>query len=416
MFPKILFLFLIIILTGLFCGHEREHLAKVKTGLDNVSEYLYLFKDKRIGIVTNHTAYDSKGRFIIEVFAGMERMRVTAIFSPEHGIRGNVENGFAINSEYDTTWNIPIFSLYGENCKPTSEMLHNVDILVFDIQDIGIRFYTYIYTMSLSMEAAAEHAIPFVILDRPNPVNGITVEGNILKPDFSSFIGLYPIPVRYGMTVGELAQLINGEGWLANGVTADLKVIPMKNWKRTLWYNETGLNFIKTSPNIPDLETVIIYAGLGLLEGTNVSEGRGTKAPFKTFGAPWIEGKQLATRLNTLNLAGISFHDTTFTPQVIAGMAGKPKYENRPCSGILVELKNRNIFKPYSSGIYIIKTIYQLYQDSLSWRESHFDQLCGTEEVRRTIQSKADLDSLFLSWQNEMKNFLQCREKYLIYN
>lgn len=413
---KVLLSFFLIILTFLSCDQKREHLTKVKTGLDNVSEHLYLFKNKRIGIITNHTAYDSQGQFILEVFTGMEEMSVAAIFGPEHGIHGNVENGTTISSRYDSTLNIPIFSLYGENLKPASEMLYNVDMLVFDIQDIGIRFYTYIYTMALSMEAAAKHGIPFVILDRPNPLNGITVEGNILNPEFSSFIGMYPLTVRHGMTVGELAQLINGEGWLLNGITADLKVIPMKNWKRKLWYDETGLNFIQTSPNIPDLETAIIYAGLGLLEGTNVSEGRGTKTPFKIFGSPWIEGKRLASKLNSLNLTGVSFHDTTFTPQVIPGMAGKPKYKNRLCSGIFIELKNRDIFQPYTSGIRIVDTIYQLYQDSLSWRENHFDLLCGTGEVRNTIQKRADLDSLFLSWKNEMKNFLQCREKYLIYN
>jgi len=413
---KVLLSFFLIILTFLSCDQKREHLTKVKTGLDNVSEHLYLFKNKRIGIITNHTAYDSQGQFILEVFTGMQEMSVAAIFGPEHGIHGNVENGTTISSRYDSTLNIPIFSLYGENLKPTSEMLYNVDILVFDIQDIGIRFYTYINTMALSMEAAAEHGIPFVILDRPNPINGITVEGNILNPEFSSFIGMYPLPVRHGMTVGELAQMINGEGWLANGITADLKVIPMKNWKRKLWYDETGLNFIQTSPNIPDLETAIIYAGLGLLEGTNISEGRGTKTPFKIFGSPWIDGMKLANELNSLGLAGMSFSDTTFTPRDIPGITEHTKYNKKKCSGIYVVITDRDNFQPYQSGIHIVNTIYQMYPDSLTWRKNHFDRLCGTADVRRTIQEKADLDSLFLSWKNEMKNFLQCREKYLIYN
>jgi len=209
--------------------------ALVKPGLDNIASYKHLFEGKRIGIITNHTAYNSDGQYIVDVFRNMDNVTVAALFSPEHGIYGAEEDGKRIDSGTEPAYDLPIYSLYGETLKPTPEMLQKVDILVFDIQDIGARFYTYIYTMSLAMEAAAECGKRFVVLDRPNPINGLQVEGNILEGEFASFVGLYPVPVRHGMTVGELARMFNEQGWLANRRRADLVVIPMKGWRRRLW-------------------------------------------------------------------------------------------------------------------------------------------------------------------------------------
>ena len=252
------------------------HPASVRTGLDNVGEHKDLFQGKRLGIIANHTSYDSQGKYIVDVLRAMEGVRVVALFSPEHGLRGLEEAGAKVGNETDPVTGLPVYSLFGKISKPTPQMLADVDVLVFDIQDVGARFYTYLYTMSLAMEAAAENGKRFVVLDRPNPINGVQLEGPVLEPKFATFVGLYPIPVRYGLTVGELARMINGEGWLAKGVKADLTVVPLTGWRRDMWFDQTGLRFIKPSPNMPDLETAALYPGLCLLEGTNVSEGRGT--------------------------------------------------------------------------------------------------------------------------------------------
>jgi beta-N-acetylhexosaminidase len=389
---------------------------KVKTGLDRIYEYQSIFQGKRIGIITNHTAYNSNHQHISDVFFNMKDVTVTALFGPEHGIRGAAEAGAKIESQFDLLNKIPIYSLYGEVRKPTPEMLENIDLLVFDIQDIGARFYTYIYTMSLAMEAAAEQGKQFVVLDRPNPINGIAVEGNILEPEFATFVGLYPIPVRYGMTVAELAKMFNEEGWLENGVKAKLTVIPMKNWHRTLFYDKTGLTFIKPSPNMPNLKTAIVYPGACLIEGTNISEGRGTTSPFQLLGAPWINGNDLANTLNALQLSGVSFYDTTFTPDSIPGAAPKPKFKDQSCSGIKIKVTDRIRFKPYSTGINIINTIHQMYSDSLKWRVSHFDRLCGNASIREAIINKKDIQKLPLSWKDNLNEFLKIRKKYLIYD
>jgi uncharacterized protein YbbC (DUF1343 family) len=397
------------------CHTSQKNTLNVITGLDQVNDYRQLFKNKQIGIITNHTAYNSKNHYITDVFADLEYLKVTALFGPEHGLRGNAAAGDLIDSAEDLNQNIPIYSLYGETRKPTPEMLNQVDLLVYDIQDIGARYFTYISTMALAMEAAAEQGIPFVVLDRPNPINGREVEGNILEPAFSSFVGMFPIPVRHGMTSGELAQMINEEGWLVGKIKADLTVIPLKNWKRDLWYDQTGLNFIKPSPNLPSLLSATAYPGTCLLEGTNVSEGRGTPLPFIIFGAPWIESAHLSQQLNRLDLTGILFSDTTFTPISIPGMAENPKYQDILCQGIKVHLTDRNNFRPYRSGIFIVKIIHDLYPGHFSWRSSHFDRLSGSDQIRLAIDSGADIDSLIKSWQIPLDEFKMMRKKYLLY-
>jgi uncharacterized protein YbbC (DUF1343 family) len=409
---------LVLYLSLLFitCTSQKLPEPKVQTGLDRVNEYQQLFKDKRVGIITNHTAYNSHQQHISDIFLEMDDVTISVLFGPEHGIRGSAEAGAKVESGKNPVSNIPIYSLYGETRKPTPGMLKDVDILVFDIQDIGARFYTYIYTMAYAMAAAAEQGIAFVVLDRPNPINGIKVEGNILESEFASFVGLFPIPVSHGMTVGELAKMFNEEGWLTNGIKADLTVIPMKNWHREFWYDETGLPFIKPSPNIPDLESATVYPGVCLLEGTNVSEGRGTANPFQIFGAPWINGARLAERLNILNLSGVAFKDTLFTPVSIAGVATHPKYENNMCFGVKIKVTGRNQFQPYRTGIHIVYTIHQMYPDSLKWRIRHFDRLCGSASIREAILNGTEAERLFVTWQERFNKFMEKRRKYLIYN
>lgn len=398
-----------------FCSKAQRQPLRVQTGLDRITEYQELFAHKRVGIITNHTAYDSRGRHITDVFSEMPDVTISALFGPEHGIRGAAEAGAKVGSEFDPIKGVPVYSLYGATKKPTPDMLNNVDILVFDIQDIGARFYTYIYTMALAMEAAAGQGIPFLVLDRPNPINGIAVEGNILDTAYASFVGLYPLPVRHGMTVGELAQMFNGEGWLRNGVQADLTVIPMGNWHRQMWFDETGLVFIKTSPNMPDLETATVYPGLCLLEGTNVSTGRGTSSPFRTFGAPWIDTRALVGRLNDLKLPGVVFREAQFTPRAIKGVAEHPRYENRLCRGARVVVTQRDDFQPYRTGLHVLNALYHLYPDSFRFLPAHFDRLTGTDTIRKAILAGGDLEELMHSWKEELQGFRSRREKYLIY-
>lgn len=405
-------MFLIALATLNFTGCAK---TPVQTGLDSVDDYKSLFAGKRVGIITNHTAYDSQNRHITDVFLNMPNVQVTALFGPEHGIRGQAEDGVKVASELDPLKNIPIYSLYGKTKKPTDEMLKTVDALIFDIQDIGARFYTYIYTMAYAMEAAAERHIPFVVLDRPNPINGVTVEGNILDRHFASFVGRFPIPARHGMTIGELAKMFNEEGWLNDGVKADLHIVPMKHWQRRFWYDETGLRFIKPSPNMPSLASATVYPGTCLIEGTNVSEGRGTPAPFQILGAPWMDAQKLAQNLTEQRLPGVRFIDTTFTPVAVPGAAMHPKYKDRLCQGITLRVTDRNAFRAFETGVKIIDTISRLHPDSLQWREKHFDRLCGTDAIRKTIMVSGDIDSLMQTWQPALQTFLSVRKKYLIY-
>ncbi|OQA00325.1 MAG: hypothetical protein BWY71_00760 [Planctomycetes bacterium ADurb.Bin412] len=381
---------------------------EVRTGLDRVEGWSPVFANRRVGIITNHTGYNRDGEFIVEVFREMEGVQVAALFGPEHGVAGLAQAGEKVQDQELSSYGIPIYSLYGENRKPTEEMLKEVDVLVFDMQDIGARFYTYISTMALAMEAAAEKGIPFVVLDRPNPIGGRQVQGNVLDPAFATFVGLYPIATRHGMTAGELAKMFNGQGWLAGSVRADLLVIPVSGYKRSCWYDQTGLAFIKPSPNIPDLQTAAVYPGMCLLEGTNVSEGRGTDAPFLQFGAPWIDVERLTAALNNLNLAGLKFEAAVFTP-------ASSKFKDEKCFGARILVTDRNKIDPCWGGVLIVDALYRLYPDRFAWHENHFDRLCGTDRVRKAIVEHRPLGELKRQWETEITAFKQLRAKYLLY-
>jgi len=383
--------------------------AAVRTGLDNVGAHKDLFKGQRVGIIANHTSYNSSGKYIVDIFREMEAVRVVALFSPEHGLRGSEEAGRKISDQNDPATGLPVHSLFGATMKPTPAMLADLDVLVFDIQDVGARFYTYLYTMSLSMEAAAEAGKRFVVLDRPNPINGVQVEGKVLEPSCASFVGLYPVPVRYGMTVGEFAKMVNGEGWLANHVKADLTVVPLTGWQRRMWFDQTGLRFIKPSPNMTDLETATLYPGLCLLEGTEVSEGRGTPKPFRQFGAPWIDPNALIPRLNNLKLPGLRFQPTSFVP-------ASSKYRDHLCRGVEILITDRIRLEPFRTGVLIVNEIYRMYPDKVEWHIAHFDRLCGTSAIREAITAGKSLDPLQAAWPAECKAFDPTRRKYLLYS
>ena len=357
----------------------------VKTGIDILLDKKQnLIADKRIALVTNQTGVDQYGVANYKRLMDLENTKLEVVFSPEHGIFGETDKEVTYN---DGIKNLPkIYSLYGAVRKPTREMLDSIDIIIYDIQDIGARFYTYISTLGLVMEAAAELNIPVLVLDRPNPIRGNIVEGPILDIEYQSFIGKYPIPIRYGWTVAELAEKIIQENWI--NPTPQLTVIPMEGWNTSLWYDETTLPWIKPSPNIPNLETALIYPGMCLLEGTNISEGRGTNNPFQWFGAPWIDSRVLSQKLNNLKLSGVVFVPKSFIPISIPGVADKPKYENQLCYGIEIRVVDRNKFNSVKSGVNILKTINEMYPDSLIIKEKRLNKLWGSDTLLKELKEK----------------------------
>ena len=364
----------------------------IKTGIDILLDKKQnLIADKKIALVTNQTGVDQYGVANYKRLMDLEKIKLEVVFSPEHGIFGETDKEVTYN---DGIKNLPkIYSLYGAVRKPTREMLDGIDIIIYDIQDIGARFYTYISTLGLVMEAAAELDIPVLVLDRPNPIRGDIVEGPILDIEYQSFIGKYPIPIRYGWTVAELAEKIIQENWI--NPTPQLTVIPMEGWNTSLWYDETTLPWIKPSPNIPNLETALIYPGMCLLEGTNMSEGRGTNHPFQWFGAPWIDSRVLSQKLNNLKLSGVVFVPKSFTPISIPGVADKPKYENQLCYGIEIRIIDRNKFNSVKSGVNILKTINEMYPDSLIIKEKRLNKLWGSDILLKELQEKTVSNNFF---------------------
>ena len=362
-------------------------------------------RGKRIGLVTNHTGVDRRGTSTIDLLAAMPGARLAALFAPEHGIRGTAGPGEKIASGVDQQTGLPIYSLYGDTRKPTPAMLEGIDALVFDIQDVGARPYTYIHTMALAMQAAKEKGIPFVVLDRPNPIGGNIIEGNMLDTAFASFVGMYPIPARHGMTAGELALMFNYE-W---GIGADLIVIPMEGWRRGRWFSETGLDWVAPSPNLPRLESAIHYPGTVFLEGTNLSEGRGTDHPFEQTGAPWLRAEGVASAMNNLRLPGVRFYPVEFTPRPDARKFGGQKLR-----GVRLVVTDRGSYRPVRTSLHLIDTIRRLHPAEFQWAPAHFDRLAGTDRVRAAIES-GTLPALLREWEQDTDYFRLMRMAYLLY-
>jgi uncharacterized protein YbbC (DUF1343 family) len=289
---------------------------------------------------------------------------------------------------------------------PEKAMVDRIDALIFDIQDMGTRVYTYIATMAYSMEVSAEYGIDFIVLDRPNPINGLDMEGPILEyPEFSSYIGLYPIPMRHGMTAGELAMLFNDK-FLEK--KARLTIIPMEGWERKMWYDETRLAWVIPSPNMPTLDTATVYPGQVLWEGTNISEGRGTTKPFENFGAPWIDGYELTKRLNELLLPGVRFREAWFTPTF-------SKYRGELCGGAQIHVTDRNRYRPFASTLYIIKTVMDMYPDRLKFHADYIDKLMGTSKVREALEKGMDIKDILKNFEEPLSSFSKLRKSYLLY-
>jgi len=405
---------------------------RVILGCENLLEHhLDVLEGRRAGLVTNQTGVDSRLQSLIDLFYNNPSIDLVALYGPEHGIKGKAQAGEPIPFGREKKYGIPVFSLYRQSLHPgpaapedmdarmrsfdtvdegkvpENMVLENMDVMVFDIQDVGCRVYTYVATMAYCMRSCAEKDIDFIVLDRPNPINGEDMEGPVLEyPDFSSFVGLYPIPVRHGMTVGELARLFN-ERFLRKKIR--LTVIPMKGWRRSMWYDQISLPWVSPSPNMPTLRTATVYPGQVFLEGTNISEGRGTTKPFELFGAPWIEAKSLTDSLNSLGLQGVEFRESWFKPVI-------SKYREETCGGCQIHITDRDVFKPFECTLYIIKTIRDEYPEHFEFYEEYFDKIMGTNKIRKALIEGASVKEITDSYYKELSSFKEKRKKYLLYS
>lgn len=374
----------------------------VRTGLDVlVAGGFRELEGRRVGLITNHTGIDRRGRPNVELMRRAENFELVALFSPEHGFKGRLEGKVQDGTHAS---GLRISSLYGDTRKPTPAMLEGVDCLVFDIQDIGCRFYTYISTMGLAMQAAAETGIRFVVLDRPNPIGGVRVEGPVRDAGKESFVGWHEIPVRHGMTVGELARLFQKERSELRGL--DLRVVRMQGWKRSMLWDETGLLWRNPSPNIRNLSEAILYPGIGLLETTNVSVGRGTDTPFERVGAPWLDGRRLASRLNALALPGIRFYPFAFTPTA-------SKFEGEECGGVYLTVTDRRRFEPVRAGIHIACALRDLFPDD--WKMDRYRRLLGHAATFERLREKRPAAETTATWPSGLQAFAQRRSEVLLY-
>lgn len=395
---------LLVIFLSQMCwaGATPLHRPVVKTGLDVLVERQYRpLKDRRVGLICNQSAVNSRGEHIISLFRSQDVFQLKALFCPEHGLWGKVEKRVA--SGVDPETGLEFYSLYGETLRPTAESLKDIDTLVFDIQDIGACFYTYMSTMAMCMEEAAKHNIWFVVLDRANPISGTKVEGPVLDKSYEGrFISYFPLPVAHGMTIGELARMFNREF----GIRCHLTVIKMRGWRRRMWFDETGLPWVNPSPNIRNLVAATLYPGFGIIERTNVSVGRGTIAPFELYGAPWMDGKRLAEEMDRIGLPGLQFAPVEFTPD-------RSVFAGEKCSGVRVVLTDRRKLECLRAGLFFVETIHRLHGETFT-----IDAICpmvGDPEVAEKIKEGVPIDEIIADWRSRLRRFLRRRERYLLY-
>ena len=388
-------------------------MARVKTGLEELLQNrAALLSGRRCGLIAHQASVDSSLRHTARLLQARRRVKLVALFAPEHGLWGAAQDHVPILSSRDPVTGLPVYSLYGARRAPTRAMLNGIDLLICNLQDVGVRYYTFVWTMLLAMEASAAAGIRFVVLDRPNPLGGAIVEGNLLDPRFRSFVGMAPIPVRHGLTIGELALHFNER------IRCDLTVVPMKGWSRHQLWEETGLPWVAPSPNMPTPDTARVYAGACLIEGTNLSEGRGTTRPFELTGAPFISPERFATELGKLNLPGVGWRPCFFLPTF-------HKYRGKLCGGVQWHVTDPKRFKPYLSGLALIATARRLYPREFAWRQPPYefertrlpiDLLCGTDKIRRQIEAGRSLERVQADWQSELRQFKKFRARYLLYS
>ncbi|HTE20043.1 MAG TPA: DUF1343 domain-containing protein, partial [Armatimonadota bacterium] len=362
-------------------------------------------RGKRVGLITNHSGIDRARTPDIDLIARHPELRLVALLAPEHGIRGTAEAGVRIDDDRDPATGVPIYSLYqSEDRGPTPEMLRDVDVLVYDLQEVGGRTWTYVSTMALSMQAAARKGIPFVVLDRPNPIGGEIVEGALLDPRFTSFVGMYPIPARHGMTVGELATLFNQE----HGIGADLIVARVAGWRRSQWFEDTGLPWVNPSPNLRSPAALKSYPGSVYFEGTNISEGRGTDRPFEQVGAPWLDAPRVAATMNAMGLPGIRFEAITMPVEATAG-----KFPGQTIPSIRFAITDREAYRPVRTALLLIDAIRRQHPADFAWTRT-IDRLTGSDKAKRAIE-EGWLPALLEEWDREAAAFAESRTRFLLY-
>jgi uncharacterized protein YbbC (DUF1343 family) len=359
---------------------------------------------RHVGLVTNTTGRSADGTSTIDLLHAETDWQLVALFSPEHGIRGDAEPGQAVDSSLDQKTGLPVHSLYGETTRPTPAMLRGLDALAYDIQDVGARVFTYTSTLLEVMRAGAAAGVPVVVLDRPNPIGGDQIEGNVLDPRFASFVGAGPICMRYGMTIGELGQFFNAE----MGVGADLTVVPLQGWRRSDWFDATGLGWVNPSPNMRSLTAAALYPGTVLVEGTNLSEGRGTDRPFEWIGAPWVDGPTLAEALNAAGIAGVRFAAASRTPE-------SSKHAGVACQGVDIQVTDRLQLRPMELGVTMLSTLRSVSRGRLQITASNFDHLAGTDHIRTSLEAGSPGPDIARDWQANLRRFAAVRQKYLLY-
>lgn len=364
---------------------------------------LHLLRGKRVGLITNPSGRDRQGTSTIDLLFRTPGVKLTALFGPEHGLRGVAEAGVKVASSVDSATGIPIYSLYGDKRVPTAEMLANVDVVVYDIQDVGARIYTYPWTMALSAEAVQK---PFIVLDRPDPIRADRVDGGVLRKEFASFVGQYAVAMRYGLTPGELLRYLVGTGQIKANVT----VIPMRGYRRSMWWEQTGIPWVNPSPNLRDVDATLLYSGTVFFEGTNLSEGRGTDAPFRVVGAGWLsDAGAIARELNAKKLPGVRFDSTS------RAVAKGQKWGEQTIPMIEVIVTNREVAKPAAIGAHMLRAIYKRHASDWKWREPSIDRLAGTDELRKAVEQDGGIERLLPRWERESRAFQRTLAPYLLY-
>jgi uncharacterized protein YbbC (DUF1343 family) len=373
---------------------------------------------KRVGLITNQTGRVGD-RHLADLIAEAANVRLTAIFAPEHGFRGSVEAGEKVADRIDKKTGVEVHSLYGATRKPTPAMLRDVDVLVFDIQDIGVRFYTYVSTMGLAMQAAAAQGIPFLVLDRPNPLGGHYVSGFVLNSRYTSFVGQYPIPIAHGLTVGELALMIKGEGWLSALDGLDLVIGKMEGWRRDMRWPDLGREWVATSPNIPSYESALLYPGIGIVGETAVNEGRGTEAPFTRFGAPWLDAEEMARGMMSLGLPGVRFEAMVYTPRSLAGVATNPRYLNQRVKAVRVIVTDTGAVTPLEIGLQALSLLIvearRAGVRTFFPNRRMFQLIAGDRRLYNQLRAQWSGSRIIAGWAGEVERFKSKRRAYLLY-
>lgn len=390
----------------------------VTVGADRLfSEFGHLIKGKKLALVSNHTGRLSDGTHLADTLFNYPDAELVVLFGMHFNIRSN-DYSLPRDKEKDVDAETGLikYALYGEIHKPTPEMLEGVEVIIFDIQEVGARFYEHINILGFVMEAAAENGIELVVLDRPNPINGLKMDGFITDDEFLYSFGAFAkVPIIHGMTMGELASLYNGEKMLRGGLQAKLHVIEMVGWERSMWFEETGQKWIKPSPNLPSFESLLAYTGTCLFEGINVSEGRGTEKPFQYIGAPWLDHEQAAVLLNELKLKGVIFEAITFTPQKMPFHGSPPILSGEQCKGIYVHIQDRDLFEPYKTGVAMVWAVHKLHPDKMEWNERTMNRLNGTRRLEKMIHRGAHPYEIFASWEEELADFNELAKGYFLY-